>query len=81
LLTKYKETHKYKLHKSYIFAFGIIIIIFSEMSVNYVGKSLTNTVTFCILPLVFVFFAYLALRNKLIYRKKLYVSNLSKKSN
>ncbi len=70
LLTKYKEAHKYKLYKFYIFAFGIIIIIFSEMSVNYVGKNLTNTITFYILPLALCLFAYLALRNKLIYRKK-----------
>jgi len=70
LLTKYKETPKYKLYKFYIFAFGIIIIIFSEMSVNYAGKNLTNTITFYILPLVLSLFAYLTLRNKLIYRKK-----------
>ena len=70
LLTKYKETHKYKLYKFYIFAFGIIIIIFSEMSVNYAGKNLTNTITFYILPLLLCLFAYLTLRNKLIYRKK-----------
>ena len=70
LLTKYKETHKYKLYKFYIFAFGIIIIIFSEMSVNYAGKNLTSTITFYILPLVLCLFAYLTLRNKLIYRKK-----------
>ena len=70
LLTKYKEGHKYKIHKSYIFAFGIIIIIFSEMSVNYAGKNLTNTVTFYILPLVLGFLAYLTLRNNLIYKKK-----------
>ena len=69
LLTKYKEAHKYRLHRSYIFAFGIIVIIFSEMSVNYAGKNLTNTITFYILPLVFGLFAYLALRNKLIYKK------------
>ena len=39
------------------------------MSVNYAGKNLTNTITFYILPLVFGLFAYLALRNKLIYKK------------
>ena len=38
LLTKYKEAHKYKLHKTYIFGIGILTIIFSEMSVNYAGK-------------------------------------------
>ena len=70
LLTKYKETPKYKLYKFYIFVFGIIIIIFSEMSVNYVAKNLTNTITFYILPLLLCLFAYLTLRNKLIYRKK-----------
>ncbi len=70
LLTKYKETHKYKIYKSYIFAIGIIIIIFSEMSVNYAGKNSINTVTFYILPIILILFGYLALRNKLIYRKK-----------
>ena len=69
LFTKYKESHKYKTFKSYIFTFGIVIIIISEMCVNYAGKSSTNTITLFILPLVLVFFAYLTLRNKLIYKK------------
>ena len=69
LLTKYKETHKYKTHKSIIFTLGFIIIIFSEMSVNYAGKNLANTVTFYIMPLVLGLIAYVILRNKLIYRK------------
>ena len=69
LLTKYKETHKYKTHKSIIFTLGFIIIIFSEMSVNYAGKNLSNTATFYIMPLVLGLIAYVILRNKLIYRK------------
>ena len=69
LLTKYKETHKYKTHKSIIFTLGFIIIIFSEMSVNYAGKNLTNTATFYIMPLILGLIAYVILRNKLIYRK------------
>ena len=69
LLTKYKETHKYKTHKSIIFTLGFIIIIFSEMSVNYAGKNLTNTATFYIMPLVLGLIAYAILRNKLIYKK------------
>ena len=70
LLTEYKENHNYKFNKFYIFAFGVIIIIFSEMSVNYSGKNLANTFIFYLLPLVLGLFAYLTLRNKLIYRKK-----------
>ena len=69
LLTKYKETHKYKRHKSYIFLFGIVVIIFSEISVNYAGKNLTNTVIFYILPFFLFLIAHLTLRNKLIFRK------------
>ncbi len=69
LLTKYKETHKYKTYKSIIFTLGFIIIIFSEMSVNYAGKNLTNTATFYIMPLVLGLIAYVILRNKLIYKK------------
>ena len=69
LLTRYKETHKYKFHKTYIFGIGIITIIFSEMSVNYAGKNLNNTIIFYILPL-FLILAYLILRSKLIYKKK-----------
>ena len=69
MLTKYKEAHKYKTYKSVIFALGIIVIIFSEMSANYAGKNLTNTATFYILPLVIGLIAYLILRNKLIFRK------------
>ena len=68
-----REDNNKTISKSQIFIYilgGIIIIIFSEMSVNYVGKNLTNTITFYILPLVLCLFAYLALRNKLIYRKK-----------
>ena len=70
LLIEYKESHNYRFHKSYIFAFGIIIIIFSEMSANYAGKSLNNTIVFYLLPLIFGLFAYLVLKNKLIFSKK-----------
>jgi len=70
LLTRYKETHKYKLHKIYIFALGIVTIIFSEMSVNYAGKNLNSTIVFYILPLLLTIIAYLTLRSKLIYKKK-----------
>ena len=70
LLTRYKETHKYKFHKIYIFGMGIVTIIFSEMSVNYAGKSLNNTIVFYILPLLLTLIAYLTLRSKLIYKKK-----------
>ncbi len=70
LLTKYKESHKYRLHKSYIFSFGIMLIIFSEMSVNYAGKSLSATIIFYTMPLVLIFLSYLNLRSKLIYKKK-----------
>ena len=70
LLTRYKETHKYKLHKIYIFALGIVTIIFSEMSVNYAGKNLNSTIVFYILPLLLIIIAYLTLRSKLIYKKK-----------
>jgi len=70
LLTKYKEAHKYKLHKTYIFGIGIFTIIFSEMSVNYAGKSLNNTIVFYILPLLLTSAAYLILRRKLIYKNK-----------
>ncbi len=69
LITKYKEAHKYKTHKSLIFALGIMIIIFSEMSSNYAGKNLINTTIFYISPLVLGMFAYIILRNKLIFRK------------
>ena len=70
LLTRYKEAHKYKLHKTYIFGIGIFTIIFSEMSVNYAGKSLNNTIVFYILPLLLTSIAYLILRSKLIYKNK-----------
>ncbi len=70
LLTKYKETHKYRTHKSLIFSFGVIIIIFSEMSANYVGKNLINTSVFYILPIILVLFSYLFLKSELIYKKK-----------
>ena len=70
LLTRYKEAHKYKLHKTYIFGIGIFIIIFCEMSVNYAGKSLNNTIVFYILPLILTSIAYLILRSKLIYKNK-----------
>ena len=70
LLTEYKENYKYKFHKSYIFIYGILIIIFSEMSVNYAGKSFMNTIIFYMLPLFLGLSAYLTLRNKLINKKK-----------
>ena len=68
LLTKYKENHKYKSHKSLIFTLGIIFIIFSEMSANYFREKFNKHCTFYILPLIIIF-AYIILRNKLIFRK------------
>ena len=70
LLTQYKENHKYKFHKSHIFFYGFIIIVFSEMSVNFAGKNFTNTLVFYLMPLIFILFGYLTLKNKLIYKKK-----------
>ncbi len=70
LLTQYKENHKYKFHKSYIFFFGMMLIIFSEMSTNYAGKNLTNTFVFFLMPLILGLLFYLTLRNKLIHKEK-----------
>ena len=70
LLTKYKENHKYKFHKTHIFFYGFIVVVFSEMSVNFAGKNFTNTIVFYLMPLIFIIFGYLTLKNKLIYRKK-----------
>ncbi len=70
LLTKYKEAHKYKVYKTYIFLIGIIAIIFSEMSVNYVGKNLNNTLIFYLLPLLLSLVAYMTLTNQLTFKKK-----------
>ncbi len=70
LITQYKESHRYKFHKSHIFFYGFMIIVFSEISVNFAGKNFTNTVVFYLMPLVFILFGYLILKNKLIYKKR-----------
>ncbi len=70
LITQYKESHRYKFHKSHIFFYGFMIIVFSEISVNFAGKNFINTIVFYLMPLVFILFGYLILKNKLIYKEK-----------
>ncbi len=65
LLINYKEHHKYQFNKTSIFFIGIIILIISEISITYSGKSDFNTLITSSLPLLFFIFSYLGLRNKL----------------
>ena len=65
LLINYKEHHKYQFNKTSIFFIGIIILIISEISITYSGKSDFNTLITSLLPLIFFIFSYLGLRNKL----------------
>ena len=65
LLINYKEHHKYQFNKTSIFFIGIIILIISEISITYSGKSDFNTLITSSLPLIFFIFSYLGLRNKL----------------
>tara|TARA_Y100000590_G_scaffold357316_1_gene412067 strand:+ start:468 stop:1604 length:1137 start_codon:yes stop_codon:yes gene_type:complete len=65
LLMNYKENHKYEFIKSCIFSLGIIILIISEVSITYSGKSDFNSLITSLLPLILFVFSYLGLKKKL----------------
>jgi len=65
LLINIKENHKYQFIKSYIFLIGIVILIISEISISYSGKSNLSGLITSLSPIILFIFLYLNLRNKL----------------
>ena len=66
LLINIKENHKYQFIKSYVFLIGIVILIISEISISYSGKSDFNSLITSLSPIILFIFLYLNLRNKLL---------------
>ena len=66
LLINTKENNKYQFIKSSVFLIGVTILIISEISISYSGKSnLTGLIT-SLSPIILFIFLYLNLRNKLL---------------
>ena len=65
LLIKSNESHGYNKLKYIIFFINILVLIISELSISYSGKSDFNTLFLTTLPLTLFFFSYLILKNKL----------------
>ena len=66
LLINIKENHKYQFIKSYVFLIGIVILIISEISITYSGKSDLSSLITSSSPIILFIFLYLNLRNKLL---------------
>ena len=66
LLINIKENHKYQFIKSYVFLIGIVILIISEISISYSGKSNLSGLITSLSPIILFIFLYLNLRNKLL---------------
>lgn len=65
LLINIKENHKYQFIKSYVFLIGIVVLIISEISISYSGKSDLSGLITSLSPIILFIFLYLNLRNKL----------------
>ena len=65
LLINIKENHKYQFIKSYVFLIGMVILIISEISISYSGKSNLSGLITSLSPIILFIFLYLNLRNKL----------------
>tara|TARA_Y100000996_G_C22508447_1_gene637401 strand:- start:56 stop:1204 length:1149 start_codon:yes stop_codon:yes gene_type:complete len=66
LLLKSNENQNYSKMKFVVFLFNIFIIILSEISVAYSGKSNFNTLFFTLLPILAFLLSYFILKNKLL---------------
>ena len=66
LLINIKENHKYQFIKSYVFLIGMVILIISEISISYSGKSNLSGLITSLSPIILFIFLYLNLRNKLL---------------
>lgn len=56
-----KDHFNYKSKKLYFFLFGILIIVISEVSIRYAGKSILNNFLFILAPIIIFLSAYVFL--------------------
>jgi len=66
LVIKPKKFLFQKFHKLNIFVFGVLLILFSQVSMKLIGKKIETDIFFSFLPFILVFFYYifLFLKNK-----------------
>ena len=64
LVLKSKTNLKYKSFKIKIFLLGILLIIFSQISINLVSKSNFMSLTITIIPFILILFSYLIFLKK-----------------
>jgi lipopolysaccharide export system permease protein len=60
-----KENIKYNIYKIGIFLLGIFVIIFSEISLKFVGNNLYNNIGLLLLPIIIFLFQYMFFKIKL----------------
>ena len=65
LILKSKNNLNYKYFKIKIFLTGILLIIFSQISVNLASKSNHMSLIFIIVPLILIFLSYIIFLNKI----------------
>ena len=58
LLIKSKENINFNKYRSYVFLIGLIIILFSETTVKFIGENLTINLLFSVLPIFLLIVMY-----------------------
>ena len=64
LILKSKINLNYKFYKIKIFLFGILVVIFSQISVNLVSQNNLLSITMTVAPIILILLSYLIFLNK-----------------
>ena len=70
LLLSFKESYIYKSTRTFVFFASIIVLVISEISVNYSGKSDTNSLLAAFAPFALSLIFYLILINRLTFAEE-----------
>lgn len=67
LLTSNVESSAYKILKLFVFVAGVVVIIFSEISVSFSGLNDVNSLIAATLPFILFLILYIILKSKISY--------------
>ena len=70
LILKSKENVNFNKYKFWIFIFGMIIIIYSESSLKFIGRSFHENYKFMVTPILGMIFLYIYLKIKILNKVK-----------
>jgi lipopolysaccharide export system permease protein len=70
LILKSKENVNFNKYKFWIFIFGMIIIIYSESSLKFIGRSFHENYKFMVTPILGMIFLYIYFKIKLLNKVK-----------